>query len=169
MAPKRGREEVRVLHAMSLGVVLYTLWLLLSGHYEPLLLTLGALSCLLVVVIALRMEVIDHESHPLHLTPRLPLYWLWLLWEIVKSNLVVARLILTPTLSISPTVVRVTATQRSDLGRVVYANSITLTPGTVSMSLDDHQIEVHALTRELAEGLEAGEMDRRVTRLEGAA
>ncbi len=158
-----------MLHAISLAVVLYSLWLFLSGHFEPLLLTLGAFSCLLVVLIALRMEVIDHESHPIHLTPRLPLYWMWLLWEIVKSNLAVARLILTPTLSISPTVIRVTATQQTDLGRVVYANSITLTPGTVSMSLDDDQITVHALTREMAENLQTGEMDHRVTRLEGAS
>ncbi len=158
-----------MLHAISLGVTLYSLWLLLSGHFEPLLLTLGAFSCLLVVLIALRMEVIDHESHPLHLTPRLPLYWIWLLWEIVKSNLAVARLILAPRLSISPTVVRVTATQKSDLGRVIFANSITLTPGTVSMSLDDDQIEVHALTNGMADQLETGAMDRRVTRLEGAA
>ena len=87
----------------------------------------------------------------------------------MKSNLAVARLILTPTLSISPTVIRVTATQQTDLGRVVYANSITLTPGTVSMSLDDDQITVHALTREMAENLQTGEMDHRVTRLEGAS
>lgn len=153
-------------HAISLAAVLYLLWLVLSGHYDPLLLVLGAVSCAVVVTVALRMEVVDHESHPIHLTPRLPLYWLWLLWEIIKSNLAVTRLILQPSLDISPTIIRVKGSQKSDFGRVVYANSITLTPGTVSMSLEDGEIEVHALTEDIAADLQRGAMDRRVTRLE---
>jgi multicomponent Na+:H+ antiporter subunit E len=155
-------------YALSLVLTLYALWLLLSGYFEPLLLILGIMSCALVVVIALRMDVIDHESHPLPLIPKLPLYVPWLLWQIVQANLAVCRLILHPKLPISPTVVRVRASQLSDVGRVTYANSITLTPGTVSMSLDGDQIEVHAVTEELARDLEAGEMDRRVCTLEGA-
>lgn len=153
-------------HALSLAGGLYGLWLLLSGHSEPLLLGLGLGSTAVVVVIALRMEVIDHESHPLHLTFKLPAYWLWLGWEIIKANLAVARIVLSPGPPISPTVVRVNASQRSELGQVIYANSITLTPGTVSMSLDDGRIEVHALSQDMARSLEQGDMDRRVTRLE---
>ena len=157
-----------MLRALSLGIVLFSLWLLLSGHFEPLLLVLGILSCLVVVTIALRMEVIDHESHPIQLTRRIPLYWLWLLWQIAKANVAVSKLILNPALPISPRIIRVKASQPSDLGRVVYANSITLTPGTVSINLEGDHIEVHALTEELADDLKTGDMDRRVTRLEGA-
>ncbi len=153
-------------HAISLTLTLYVLWLLLSGHTDPLMLALGLGSSLLVVVIAVRMEVIDRESHPLHLTLKLPAYWVWLGWEIVKSNLAVARLILTPSLPISPTVVKVRASQSSELGQVIYANSITLTPGTVSMDLENGRIEVHALTASMARELEGGDMDRRVSRLE---
>lgn len=153
-------------HIISLTVTLYVLWLLLSGHTEPLLLALGLGSALLVVLIAARMEVIDRESHPFHLTAKLPAYWAWLGWEIVKANFAVAKLILTPSLPISPTVVKVRASQPSELGQVVYANSITLTPGTVSMGLDEGQIEVHALTATMARELEAGDMDRRVTKME---
>lgn len=156
-----------MLHALSLTAFLYALWLLLSGHFEPLLLALGLGSTLLVVFIAIRMEVIDRESHPFHLTLRLPVYWAWLAWEIAKANLAVARIVLTPSPPISPTVVRVKASQRSDLGQVIYANSITLTPGTVSMNLEDGHIEVHALTNDMARSLEEGDMDRRVSRLEG--
>ncbi len=115
----------------------------------------------------LRMEVVDRESHPVHLTLRLPLYWLWLLWEIVKSNVVVARLIWSPSLPISPTVFQVPTSQKSQLGQVVYANSITLTPGTVSMTLENNQVRVHALTEDIAKDLQTGTMDRRVTALEG--
>ncbi len=156
-------------HAISLGMFLYVLWLLLSGHFEPLLLGLGALSCLIVVIIALRMDVIDHESHPIHLTARLPLYWVWLLWEIVKANITVAKLVWHPALPICPTVVRVRASQQTELGQVIYANSITLTPGTVSLNLEDQHIDVHAITTGLAADLQAGDMDRRVTQIEGGS
>jgi len=157
-----------LVRAVSLSVVLYVLWLLLSGHYEPLLLVLGAVSCVFVAWIAYRMDVADREGHPIHLTWRSLVYWPWLFWEIVKANLEVARLILAPRLAISPTVIKVKASQPDELGHVIYANSITLTPGTVSIDVRDATIEVHAITREMAEGLQTGEMDRRVTRMEGA-
>ncbi len=157
-----------MVHAVSLSVVLYILWLLLSGHYEPLLLILGAVSCIFVAWIAYRMDVADREGHPIHLTWRSLVYWPWLFWEIVKANLEVARLILSPRLAISPTVIKVKASQPDELGHVIYANSITLTPGTVSIDVRESTIEVHAITREMAEGLQTNEMDRRVTRMEGA-
>jgi multicomponent Na+:H+ antiporter subunit E len=150
-------------HAISVAVVLYGLWLLLSGHYVPLLLSLGVLSVLVVLFIATRMDVVDKEGHPVHLGPRALLYWSWLAWEIVKANLAVTRHILSPRLSISPTVVRVKASQKSELGKVIYANSITLTPGTVSIDIDGSYISVHALTRDFAADLRTGDMDRRVT------
>lgn len=156
-----------MVHAISLALVLFALWLLLSGHYVPLLIGLGALSVLLVVTIALRMDVVDREGHPIHLSLKALLYWPWLAWEIVKSNVDVARRILSPTLPISPTVIRLKASQKSELGKVIYANSITLTPGTVSIDIDGDKIEVHALTREAAQALRTGDMDRRVTRFEG--
>ena len=156
-----------MVHPISLGIALYLLWIVLSGYFQPLLLMLGVVSTLIVLFIALRMEVVDRESHPVHLTLRLPLYWLWLLWEIVKSNVVVARLIWSPSLPISPTVFQVPTSQKSQLGQVVYANSITLTPGTVSMTLENNQVRVHALTEDIAKDLQTGAMDRRVTALEG--
>lgn len=156
-----------MVHAISLALVLFALWLLLSGHYVPLLIGVGALSVLLVVTIALRMDVVDREGHPIHLSLKALLYWPWLAWEIVKSNVDVARRILSPTLPISPTVIRLKASQKSELGKVIYANSITLTPGTVSIDIDGDKIEVHALTREAAQALRTGDMDRRVTRFEG--
>jgi len=68
--------------------------------------------------------------------------------------------------TISPTLKTIKASQKTDIGKVIYANSITLTPGTVTVNLEGDQIMVHALLRESIEGLQAGEMDRRVTRLE---
>ena len=157
-----------MLHAVSLTLSLAVLWLLLSGHFaEPVLLVLGLASVLAVVLIVHRMDVLDHEGHPIHLSWRGSLYWPWLLKEIVLANLDVAKAILRLGSGIKPTVFKVRASQKSELGRVIYANSITLTPGTVTIAVEDHLLTIHALTRGAALGLETGEMDRRVCRVEG--
>jgi multicomponent Na+:H+ antiporter subunit E len=156
-----------VLHSVYLISILALLWLLLSGHYTPMLLGLGAASCLLVWYISRRMDLVDHEDHPLHLHPvKLVLYWAWLCAEVVKSNIDVARRIIDPRLPIQPRLMTVRTSQRTELGQVIYANSITLTPGTVSIDLKGHEIEVHALAADPAESLLTGDMDRRVTQVE---
>ena len=154
-------------YTVSLSLVLFALWLLWSGHFDILLLSLGVISCAAVVVIAVRMKVVDREGVPVELALRLLLYLPWLLWQIVKANVDVARRILHPGLPISPVLIRVKAGQKHDIARVVYANSITLTPGTVSVDTQGDEITVHALSQEAAEALGTGEMDRRVTRMEG--
>ncbi|MGH6884847.1 MAG: Na+/H+ antiporter subunit E [Geminicoccales bacterium] len=156
-----------MLHAVSLAFALSILWLLLSGYFtEPLLLALGLASVLLVVVIVHRMEVLDPEGHPVHLGPRALLYWPWLIKEILLANIDVGKAILGFRTPVEPTVFTVRASQRSELGRVIYANSITLTPGTVTIAVDDDRLTIHALTPGAVEGLEGGEMDRRVSRIE---
>ena len=158
-----------MLHALSLWLFCFGLWLLLSGFFDNLLLlSFGALSCTLVVFVAWRVETVDPEEQPLRLrfSPQIFLYWPWLLWQVVLANIDVAKRILDPELPISPTLIKLKPSQRSDLGRVIYANSITLTPGTVTTSLSGDSLEVHALTREGADALLAGDMDRRVTGLE---
>jgi multicomponent Na+:H+ antiporter subunit E len=146
---------------------LYLVWLLLSAIFEPLILAFGLVSCLGVVAIAHRMEVIDHEGHPIHLGRKAVGYWPWLALEITKANLDVARRIIDPGLPISPTLVKLKTSQKSELGQVIYANSITLTPGTVSIDVEGDEITVHALSAEAAAELEKGDMDRRVTAMEG--
>ena len=155
-----------MIRSIGLAVVLFALWLLLSGQFEPLLIGLGLGSCVLVVYITHRMNVIDHEGFPIHLGFTAPTYWLWLGWEIVKANMDVVRIILTPSLPISPTMFRVKASQKSELGHVVYANSITLTPGTVTVDIIDDEFEVHALTSGAADELQGGLMDRMASRME---
>jgi multicomponent Na+:H+ antiporter subunit E len=148
--------------SISLFVLLFTVWLVLSGYFEALLLILGLVSCAFVVWIAKRQDVVDHEAHPVNLRPiRWILYTFWLVGEIVKSNIDVAKRVWDPKLPISPTIVKVPA-DPDELRQVIYANSITLTPGTVSIDLTDATITVHSLTREGALALEQGEMARRV-------
>lgn len=156
------------MHSVSLGLVLSALWLLLSGHYTAFIMGLGVVSVVLVVLVANRMDVIDHEGHPIHLSWRSVKFWPWLFWEIVKANWDVAKVILQAKMPISPTVLCLEGTQKSELGNVIFANSITLTPGTVTISLESGEFMVHALTREAAEGLGTGDMDDRVTAMENA-
>ncbi len=154
-------------HLLGLIVGLATLWLLLSGHYTSPILSFGAASCAAVAWLCWRLRIVDYETVPLHLLLRFPAYFAWLVIEIAKSSLSVARCIVMPSMRISPTVIRVTAHQKTDFGQMTYGNSITLTPGTVTVSLENGQMEVHALTRDNADDIETGGMDRRICALEG--
>lgn len=157
-----------MLRSISLAVVLYILWLLLSGHFhDPILLTLGGVACVLSVWIVHRMDLVDREGHPIHLSLRAVTYLPWLIKEIVVSNIHVARTILARDMPIEPRLFTARANQSDELGRVVYGNSITLTPGTVTVGLDGDRLTIHALTANTREGLLSGDMDRRVSAFMG--
>jgi multicomponent Na+:H+ antiporter subunit E len=155
--------------SLILFATLMAVWLLLSGHYNATLITYGVLSCLGVVALVAHLKILDEEALPAHLTLRAFLYIPWLFKEIVLSNLAVAKVILDPKLPIHPRILRIDASQETDVGQVIYANSITLTPGTVTLDVRHGKFLVHALTTDSAEGLLSGEMDRRVSILEGHA
>lgn len=155
-------EKTTVKHTITLTVALAMAWMLLSGHTEMLLLAFGAGSVALVVFISRRMALVDHEGYPVHLHRRLLSYWPWLIWQIVLSSVDVALRALGPRSWVDPRVIRVKASQRSDVGRVIHANSITLTPGTVSLAVYDDYIEVHAIAPAVADDMASGAMDRRI-------
>ena len=152
---------------ISLAVVLMCVWFVLSGSTEPLLLASGVVSVLLVVIIAQRMGMIDEEGVPIQLLCGLPVYLPWLAWQITLANLHVARTILSPSMKLEPGSAWIPASQQTPVGLVVFANSITLTPGTVSLSILEGRIQVHALSRKGLEDLRQGAMDRRVSAVEG--
>jgi multicomponent Na+:H+ antiporter subunit E len=154
---------------VSLGIALFAFWLALSGHYTPLLLGFGVASSLLCVFIASRMGAVDEEAHPIQLLRGAVTYFPWLIWEIMKSAWAVSKIIVNPKLPISPTMTVVRASQRTSVGVVVYANSITLTPGTITTGVEGNQLTVHALVNDGALDLEAGGMDARVKQFEGEA
>ena len=104
------------------------------------------------------MDVIDHESYPLHLRRQLPRFWIFLSREVVLANLDVVRRILTPGKSFSPQLRQLPLPQKTAVGQVIYANSITLTPGTVTVQLGTDSILIHALSREAADDLQTGRM-----------
>ena len=154
-------------HAFALSILLSAFWLVNSGHYTPLLLTFMLASVASIVALSHYMDMVDGEAQPLNITFTLPIYLLWLAKEVVLANVVVAKCVWRGKKAISPRTMIVTASQKSDLGIVIYANSITLTPGTVSIDLEDNKILVHALNEESAAGLLTGEMDRRACKVEG--
>lgn len=160
---------MRRFHSISVVISLFVFWLVLSGYFTPFLMTMGVVVSVLVVLFAHRMDVIDQEGHPLQLRGGVVHYWPWLIVEIVKSAWTVSKLIVHPRLPISPTLLRVKMSQRTPVGQVMYANSITLTPGTISVAIEGDEVVVHALTQAGADDLVGGEMDRRVSACEGRA
>jgi len=155
-------------NTLTLLFMLSGTWLLLSGHTNPLLLTLGLISVVAVIACTARLGVLDDEGMPVQLLPGLIRYVPWLAGQVIRSNLDVARRIINPKLPISPSVIHVDAKRHTEVGRVTYANSITLTPGTISLDVSEETIEVHALTENAADDLASGEMARRVQKAEGA-
>lgn len=122
----------------------------LSGYFKPMLLGLGVISIGLVVWMAGRMRILDGETAPYITVPQTLSYFTWLFSEIVKANIAVVRAVMSPNLEVSPTLVKIPTPQKTDIGRVMFANSITLTPGTVSVEMNDDHILVHALLSEMA-------------------
>lgn len=155
--------------ALGLVGLLFAFWLLLSGFFTPFLIAAGLGCAIAVAALARRMDVLDHEGQPLHLDSRVLWYWPWLIKEIVKSGWDVTRRVLDPRLPISPTLVRFRPSQRTVVGLAIHANSITLTPGTLTVDVGRGEFLVHALTAEGAAGVTSGEMDGRVSRVEGSA
>lgn len=150
---------------IGLLAMLIIAWLLWSGIYKIHLLGLGAVSCLLTLLVAHRMGYFSADVFALRISGRLLLYWAWLGKEVVKSSFEVARIVLDPRLPISPQVVRIKPSSLDPVDQTILANSITLTPGTLALDVHNNEIAVHTLTRAGAEDLLKGEMDRRVTAL----
>jgi multicomponent Na+:H+ antiporter subunit E len=150
----------------SAFLLLFAFWVLLSGFFTPFLLGAGLGSAAAVVWFARRMDVIDHETYPIRMGPRLFVYWMWLIKEIAKAAWDVSKIIVQPNMPISPTLVTFAPTQKTAVGLVVHANSITLTPGTITLDAEPGSFYVHALTRAGAQGVVSGDMDARVSACE---
>ena len=166
---RRGHRKEESLRYLSLAAFLFAFWLVLSGHYTPMLVSAGLASAIVCVFAAIRMRASDAEGHPIELFGRALTYFPWLIAEIAKSGWAVTKVILHPRLPISPTMTVVAASQQTRVGVATYANSITLTPGTITVGVDGNELTVHALVNDGALDLEGGGMDRRVSQFEGTA
>jgi len=154
-------------YSVTLLLALVTIWFLWSAHFEPFMLILAALSIALSMWISLRMHIVDEEGAPVQMGLRPFTHFApWLGKEIVDSNIEVAKIILSRKMPLKRNVVTVPTGPKSELGEVILANSLTLTPGTVSIKMEGDDILVHALSFEGAAEDLSGEMDRRIQALE---
>jgi multicomponent Na+:H+ antiporter subunit E len=152
-------------HNARILAVLAVFWLLLSGHYTALLLTLGAASAVLVVWFNRRMDRVDGEPVRVWPTVGLIAYLLWLLWSVVKANVDLALRVWNPKLPIHPVWERLDTSVETPVEKTLYANSITLTPGTLTTDVGEDHFMIHAITQEGLDELREGEMERRVRKL----
>ena len=164
---RKGIKKEKFVNGFSM--IAYTglmilLWLLLSGHYTQLLLWFGALSCGFVVFMAWKSDVLNGDIRPENIFFKVPTYWFWLVKEILKSNIATGKAIWTN--DYDPEIFKVKASQKSENGLANYANSITLTPGTVTVLIEGNSFVVHALTKEMADDVRSGAMDDKITKLE---
>ena len=150
---------------LVLFFILFSLWLLMSGHYSVLIVSLGIISCAFCVYVAKRGKLIDDEGLPTFFIPRLLNYLMWLFKEILKSNVITAKVIING--KVEPEIFTVKSSQVTDVAKVTYANSITLTPGTVTTKIQKDVFEVHALNSDFGNDVRTNEMDKKVTWLEG--
>ena len=127
-------------------IFLAFLWLLMSGLYKTLIIIFGAVSVVLVMFFIQRMAENDGYEIKSHLTFFKTLkYFGWLFIEVVKSNWEVSKILLSQTIQVNQKFIETPASQKSDLAKVLFANSITLTPGTVTVETEDKGFIVHAL------------------------
>ncbi len=151
-------------YVISLILALIGFWLGLSGHYTPLLLSLGGVSILLAVILSARLDILDREGAPYFAAFGIALYLPWLLREIFRANVEVIRACLRADLDINPALVKVKTKSDSDLAKTLFANSITLTPGTVTIEVEPNRLLVHALYEDAAGPMAFAEMDERSCR-----
>lgn len=141
-------------------------WFLLSGHTSILLLTLGLASVILVVWLVRRMDRNDNAPFRMLFKIEFISYLGWLIWQVIITNIDVARRIWDPSLPIKPACRKIKVSIKDPLIKTIYANSITLTPGTVTTEVGEDYFIVHALNEEGLDELEEGEMEARLSRLE---
>lgn len=157
------------MRSIAFFIVLFAVWLLLSGVYTPMIIGLGFASSLLVVIIIRRMDAQDEDKVTLHLSPiRLTRYIIWLMVEIARANWAVTKTILSRKMNIRQHMFTVPYTQKTDLAQVIFANSITLTPGTITVETEEGQFLVHAVSYSDDDPAAIADMDARVTACETA-
>ena len=160
-------NEVQLIKNFFSASFLLTLWLILSGVYKPLVISFGVCSVVFVLFVVRRMDQEDGDGLVVELNGiQSMFYFFWLLKEIAKSNWSVTKLILSPSARIRPFAFSISCNQRTDIARVIFCNSITLTPGTITIDTEAESLIVHALAYSPCDKIGFKVMDRRVSTVE---
>ncbi len=152
-----------------MAILLFLIWLVLNGHVtlEIVLLGLGISAAIFSFMLVFTEYSWELDKKLMRSVVFLVLYFLVLVWEIIKANLVVARCILNRRIPLQKTLATVEVDLKTDLARMLLANSITLTPGTITVQVEGSRFTVHCLSRELLDGIEDGAFVRLLRKLEG--
>lgn len=151
-------------------IVMFGLWLLMSGHYDLLHISAGLGATTLVCLVHRRLnkylfyEKKITQQYSLRVLSLLA-YIPWLIWEIIVASLQVAYLVLHPRTPIDPYLVRFKAKLPNVTARVILGNSITLTPGTITVRIKEDEFLVHALTKSSADSITDDSLPRQVAKL----
>ncbi len=150
--------------------ILFLFWVVFSGRFDGFHLGLGVISCAIVSWFVSDLSTPDPRPIGMfRLWLNFILYFPWLIWQIFLANIHVLLLVLSPNMMdrIDPHIVKIKTRMRDRLALVTFANSITLTPGTITVNVSIYgDLSVHAIDKESAAGL-PGEMERRVARIFG--
>jgi len=164
---REQKEQGQRVRYLGTAAFLMALWLLMSGIYKPMVIGFGVASVLLVVLVLSRMDKIDGDQIEIRLKPLAFVgYVFWLLVEIAKANWAVTKVVLTRKMPIEQNLFSVPYTQETDLGQVMFANSITLTPGTLTVETELGHFLVHALAYSDEDIPALADMDARVSAVE---
>lgn len=155
------------MHNLKWALLLLGFWLLLSGYLQPLLITFGVISVGLVVLVIHKMDEVDQLPKQVSSGRRIIRYFTWLIIEITKSSIHVTKLIWGAKEQINPAIAKVKIEKIPLNTRVLYTNSITLTPGTLSIDLVGDEILVHSLQKESVKKLQTGQMEKQLTKIWG--
>ena len=162
------------LHLCKLVLVMMIIWLLLSGRLEIKFLAYGIATAVICSIICMPLMILNGISSDKKYFVfnfnffKLLAYIVWLFWQLILANIEVAKAVVRPDLKIDTQIVRFKVNYDNPMALVLLANSITLTPGTVTMNVtDDGVYEIHALTEGSAEGIIEGSMQTHVARLFG--
>jgi multicomponent Na+:H+ antiporter subunit E len=155
-------------YAAGLAVAASLLWACLSGRIDdPVSMGFGAIAVVAAVLTAWRIQSLDQEGSPYGNILGLSAYTFWLLGQIAAANISTVRRIIGGRGGISPTLVRFRTQTPPGFARLVFANSITLTPGTVTVEVEDDALLVHALDERAVTAESLAKMERRVMRALG--
>jgi len=151
-------------------LILFVNWLIWSGMFDSFHMSLGVISCSVVTFMSHDLFFGSGKFHFRHITEfiRFLLYIPWLLYQIILANIHVAYLVLHPKMPIEPSILTFETILKKDISLVTFANSITLTPGTITMDIQDGKyFVIHCISRKVADDLLSGEMERKISRIFG--
>jgi len=158
------------MYRFAIFLIFFGIWIIFSGQFDAFHLTLGILSSAFITIISSDFLFVDRSKSlgkRLKEACRFPGYFLWLLYQILLSNIHVLKLALSPggMKQVEPAVIRIKTKLKTDFGRYVLANSITLTPGTITIDMQGDELIIHSISEHTAIGVKDDAMERRISKV----